>query len=201
MHESARDVGRRGTEARLTIDQRPQTVAYRRILALYGCVAVLALTLTWTFLGMRAVMYVGGSCAEGGPYVIAQPCPEGVWMISVAIPVMLISAMAGSAFAIGLPAPNLLLPMWAVLFGSLGWNFLEFGAFAGDLVWGYIVCGVVFELMALPAVWLLLPTRRERWVPPGVPPATVSGAWWWFAYLMLAGLGFVFGVWSYGAWS
>ena len=38
---------------------------------------VLAITLTWTFFSMRAVMNVGGSCADGGPYVSAQPCPDG----------------------------------------------------------------------------------------------------------------------------
>ena len=34
--------------------------------------------LTWLYLGMRRVMEVGGACADGGPYVSAQPCPEGV---------------------------------------------------------------------------------------------------------------------------
>jgi hypothetical protein len=150
---------------------------------------------------MRAVMLVGGSCAEGGPYVIAGPCPEGTWMISIAIPVMIVTAMAGSALAIGLSAPNLLLPMWAVLFGSLGWNFLEFGFFSGDLVWGWIVCGVVFELMALPALILLLPLRGTGWTPPTGATGTSSSGWWWACYAGLAGIGFVLGTWTYAAWS
>ena len=39
---------------------------------------------------------------------------------------MLITAMFGSAAAMSVSAPNLLVPMWGLLFGSLGWNFLEF---------------------------------------------------------------------------
>ena len=34
-------------------------------------VLVLAVTLTWTYFSMRSVMNVGGSCADGGPYVSA----------------------------------------------------------------------------------------------------------------------------------
>ena len=33
--------------------------------------------LTVVFLSMRAVMDIGGYCASGGPYVIAQECPRG----------------------------------------------------------------------------------------------------------------------------
>ena len=93
---------------------------------------------------MRAVMNVGGSCADGGPYVSAQPCPDGAVLIAIAIPVMLITAMIGSAAALSVGAPNLLVPMWGVLFGSLGWNFLEFAFKGDDIVWGWLVCGVVF---------------------------------------------------------
>ena len=41
-------------------------------------VAGLAMSLTLVFVSMRAVMDVGGFCAEGGPYVIETHCPEGV---------------------------------------------------------------------------------------------------------------------------
>ncbi len=186
------------------LDRRQSTFPRRAVAALCLCVVLVTITLTWTYLGMRAVMDVGGSCAEGGPYVIARPCPDGTWMIAVAIPVMIIAAMAGSAVAISLSAPNLLLPRWAVLFASLGWNFLDFGAFSGELVWGWIVCGVVFELMALPAVLLLLPVNQEKWAAPGprAPSAAVPGAgWWWPVYAALALVGFTLAVWSYAAWS
>ena len=36
-----------------------------------------AACLTVLFLCMRSVMDIGGSCASGGPYEIANPCPAG----------------------------------------------------------------------------------------------------------------------------
>ena len=75
---------------------------------------------------------------------------------------MLITAMAGSAAAMSINAPNLLIPMWGVLFGSLGWNFLEFAFTGDDVVWGWLVCGVMFWLMAAPAVYAILVGVQER---------------------------------------
>lgn len=102
---------------------------------------------------MRAVMGTGGTCASGGPYEIATPCPDNVAVLmTLGIPLVVGCAIAGSAVAIGLGAPNLLLPMWWLLFGSLGRNFLEYGLYDGDVVWGWVVCGVPFEAMAIPAL-------------------------------------------------
>lgn len=164
-------------------------------------VLVLAITLTWTFFSMRSVMNVGGSCADGGPYVSAQPCPDGSFLIAIAIPVMLITAMAGSAAALSINAPNLLVPMWGVLFGSLGWNFLEF-AFKGDgIVWGWLVCGVVFWLMAAPAVFGILVALKNAVVPPRKPRSDTGSRWWVPAYAALGSIGFLAGAWTYNALS
>ena len=193
----------------MSLDVARPTVSYRRVVVLCACVVLVAITLTWTFLGMRSVMDVGGACADGGPYVSAQPCPDGSWMLAVAIPVMVISSMVGSLVASGMGAPILLFPMWGILFGSLGWNFLEYGALSGDLVWGWIICGVVFELMALP-VLLMVPAALksafqrgsidDTWTPPGA--AAPRGAhWWWPAFAALGTLGCILAVWSYYAWS
>lgn len=169
------------------------------------CVVLAAVALTWTFLGMRAVMDVGGACAEGGPYVPVQPCPDGTWMLALAIPMLIIVSMLGSAVAMGLNAPNLLVPMWGLLFGSLGWNFLEYGAFSGDLVWGWIICGVVFELMALPVLLLAVASLRggSSWTPPTAttPDGAAASLRWWPAYAALAAIGAALGTWSFRAWS
>lgn len=187
----------------MALDQTQAVVPYRRLLVLFTCVVLLSVGLVWTWLSMRAVMNIGGSCADGGPYVSANPCPDGTWMIAVGIPMLVISAMAGSAAAMSLSAPNLLVPMWGLLFGSLGWNFLEYGAFAGDLVWGWIVCGVMFELMALPVVFLMLPTKKLKdWTPPkAIANAAPSGRWWWPAYAGLFVIGGTLALWSFTAWS
>ena len=151
------------------------TVSVKRVATLFVCVLLLSVGLIWAWLSMRAVMGVGGSCASGGPYEIATPCPDGSWLIAIAIPMMIIAAMAGSAFASSLNAPNLLMPMWFLLFASLGWNFLEFGFWHGDIAVGFIVCGVLFELMAFPVLFLVpLGLRNKTARPAGTP-----SVWFW----------------------
>lgn len=166
-------------------------------------VLVLAVAVVWTFLGMRAVMDVGGSCAEGGPYQIAQPCPDGAVLLSAAIPVMILSAMLWSAVALLVRAPTLLLPMWVALFGSLGWNFLEYAFTADDgLVWGWIVCGVVFEAMALPALVILVIGSRFTNISTRATDEPRAGQLsWWVGYLALAVAGVVAGAWTFDALS
>ena len=164
-------------------------------------VLILAITLTWAFFSMRAVMNVGGACADGGPYISAQPCPDGAVLIAVAVPVMLITAMAGSAAALSINAPNLLIPMWGVLFGSLGWNFLEY-TFKGDgIVWGWLVCGVMFWLMAAPAVFGILVAVKNAVLPPSTPRSDTGSRWWVPAYTTLGAVGFLAGSWSFNALS
>jgi hypothetical protein len=180
-------------------------VARRRSLvapaAVVACVLVLGVCLTWAFLAMRAVMEVGGSCADGGPYVSAQPCPGGAGLIAIAIPVMVATAMAGSAAAPAAKAPNLLLPMWGLLFGSLGWNFLDAAVAGPSLDWSSLVCGVVFELMALPALLGILVAVKVAVLPPNPPPAGLGSRWWVPAYAALGAAGFLLGAWSFAALS
>jgi hypothetical protein len=171
----------------------------KRVAVLSGSVVVVAIALMWAFLSMRAVMGVGGACADGGPYVSAQPCPDGAWLIAIGIPLLLAATFAGSFAAASLGAPDLVLPMWYLLFGSLGANFLGFGFGSDPWVWGWIVCGVVFELMAFPALYLMLPIPGgSTWTPTPATPRRRSARWWW-AYLGLGLVGFVLGYVSYQA--
>lgn len=122
----------------------------RIFLGLFG----VTLAISILFLGMRAVLDVGGSCAEGGPYQIAVHCPKGTaWMIPLSIFVGLGSA---ALYLVSLPsgAPNIALFFWSGLFGALGWNFLEYGLKPPmDISW--LICGIVFEIMALGPLLLL----------------------------------------------
>ena len=172
---------------------RPTPLTAKRVAGLFTCVVLLAVGLMWAWLSMRAVMGVGGSCASGGPYEIATPCPDGSWLIAIAIPMLIITAMIGSALAISVSAPNLLMPMWFLLFASLGWNFLEYGI-RGSVEVGFIVCGVVFELMALPVLFLIPTALRSKTKRTEGAPRL----WWWVVcYLGLASVGVSIGAWSY----
>jgi hypothetical protein len=114
----------------------------------------LALCLTLMFLGMRAVMDVGGRCADGGPYVSAQSCPEGsaLALMAGSFGLFLFGGIAmwygAKVGGIWSAAPLL---AWSALFLSLGWNFLSYGVFdtpeGEGIIWGWAICGVLFVLM------------------------------------------------------
>ena len=123
-------------------------------------------------------------------------------MVFVGIPVLLLAVFAGSALAWTVGAPTLILPMWAALFGSLGWNFLEYAFTPADgVVIGWLVPGVMFELMALPALVLIFLAGRIR--VPGVGTDTAQGPrWrWWLLYAAAGAVGLWIGLASFHAWT
>jgi hypothetical protein len=172
-----------------------------RIGMLMVSVALVLLTIAWTYLGMRAIMDIGGACADGGPYVSVQPCPDGASaMLSVAIPVLILATFAATAIAVTVGAPTLILPMWVLLFGSLGWNFLEYAFSSEGVVIGWLVCGVVFELMALPALVLLVATAKVR-IPGTSTGEAIGIGTWWFLYALAGAGGALLGTWLFNAWA
>lgn len=141
--------------------------------------AGVAAALTLVYLAMRSVMEVGGFCAEGGPYVIGQHCPQGVPMIMVgSIMGGVILALVYAWQVVRHRIPGFVGLLWPALFLSLGWNFLEY-AFnsplaGGDVVWGWLICGVVFMLMGGLPLLVMLPMTvrgftRDDEHPPGWP--------------------------------
>jgi hypothetical protein len=72
--------------------------------------------------------------------------------------------MAWKGAALGGPFDGLVALAWPALFISLGWNFLEFGLWPGDnsgVAWGWLIPGVIFEVMGIaPLVLGLMPSRR-----------------------------------------
>jgi hypothetical protein len=151
--------------------QRSPDPRLRSVVLLAVGVGGLALCITLVYLGMRAVMDIGGSCADGGPYVSARPCPDGVpaAMILGVFGLFLFGglAMAGAAGTGGYGWIPLI--AWTGLFATLGWNFLDYGLVhppAGEgIEWGYVIPGVLFQLMAwIPVVVLVAGLReRRRW--------------------------------------
>ena len=127
--------------------------------------AVLTCALTLLYLGMRSVMSIGGSCAEGGPFVPVRPCPKG-------IPGIMVGSIWSGLIAGGLyvwqsskhRVPSLAIFAWPALFLSLGYNFLDFGLDppgGGGLAWGWLVCAVVFGIMGgLPLLAIVGPTLK-----------------------------------------
>jgi hypothetical protein len=147
---------------------------------------VLAASTTAVYLAMRDVMAIGGSCASGGPYEIATPCPDGTaplmiggifgWFIGAGL-----AGIAGSQLPGGYGALALL--GWPALFLSLGWNFLDFGfdpANGGGTDGSLVFCGVLFFLMGgVPLLFGLKRVLRTLWpAASSSSSSTGSGASW-----------------------
>jgi len=178
------------------VDPRPGPAApqasLRNLLVALVCITVIGMCLAWAYLAMRAVMAVGGSCGSGGPYEVSTPCPDGSWLLAIGIPVMVVAALAGSGFAAEVGAPNQLIILWGVLFGSLGWNFFEF-AFTDGFAFSLVVCGVIFWGMALPA-WTGMGRTFVRLAR--TQPRALG---WWAVYAVLLLCGGFLGVAVYAA--
>lgn len=140
--------------------------AARAFVAVFLTLAGVSCGLTLLYLGMRSVMDIGGACASGGPYVPRAQCPEGV-------PLLMMAGIWGGLIFVGLylwatskhRVPTLVGFAWPALFLSLGWNFLDYGIDppgAGGLVWGWLVCAVLFALMGgLPLLVLVKPVLAQ----------------------------------------
>jgi hypothetical protein len=148
---------------------------------------ILAAATTSVYLAMRDVMEIGGSCASGGPYEIANPCPKGTaglmvggifgWFIGAGM-----AGVAGSQLPGGYGSLALL--GWPALFLSLGWNFLDFGFDPADgsgTDGSLVFCGVLFFLMGgVPLLFGLKGLARTLW-PAASPSSSTepsrSGSW------------------------
>jgi hypothetical protein len=149
-----------------TLSRQPREARLRDVgLVLLGVFGLSAsITLIW--LGMRAVMDIGGTCAEGGPFVPVQPCPAGapaaltLGMLGI-FGFGALGLYAGAAIGGGWAALPLL--GWPALFGSLGWNFLEYGFTfeEGGVVWGWVIPGVAFIAMAVVPLWVVWSARSS----------------------------------------
>lgn len=145
------------------------------------CLAM-GVCLTLLFFGMRGVMDLGGFVAQGGPYEIAHPAPDWVWIVPAAIVGGFLVGGINLMAAHRAGGYSLVLPVWCVLFLSLGWNFLEYGLRPPDgdgLAWGWLVCAALFLVMGLApllgsVIGLNDYLKRKRALTRGLDPATVG---------------------------
>ena len=153
----------------------PHPVSIRVLTGYLAGIVLGTVSVTLLFLGMRAVMDVGGACADGGPYVSAQPCPTGV-------PLAMFGGMFGLFGSAGLIvwfgsqigkwAAGLVALGWPALFLALGFNFLDYAFRPPDdeavPVWGWLVPGVLFWLIGgAPVAIGFLAWREARSGRPG----------------------------------
>ena len=146
---------------------------------LFVSVASSVACLTLLFRSMRAVMGAGfSSCATGGPYEIANPCPKGTgWLLPLSIWGGLLSLAVASVAAAKLQRPSIAWLAWPALFLSLGVNFWQYGLDPVGVegpVWGWIVSAVLFTVMDAGPVVLALLSRAG--LPTNRPAARAAAA-------------------------
>lgn len=135
------------------------------------CVATAGLAFACTALWLldRVVLRLGGSCASGGPYALATPCPEGTAAIAVlAMPAMFCcgALLAWSADRLHPGSAWIVFLAWPALFGALGWNFAEQALTDAQApVWPLLLCAVVFALLALPVLLCVPAASRGSRAP------------------------------------
>jgi hypothetical protein len=139
-----------------------RSVTVRASLGVFITLAGLTCWVTVLFLAQRAVIEIGGVCAEGGPYVTERPCPKGV-------PGLTLASIWGSLVFCALYAwqtiknevfPRFLALVWSVAYFALAWNFLRFGIDAPgdggvDAMW--LVCALVFAIAGAVPLYLAIP--------------------------------------------
>ena len=146
-----------------------------RLLLLVG-VAGIAFCLSLVFLAMRAVLDVGGACADGGPYIPRVSCPNGVplAMIGGIFGLFLFGGITGwFGSRVGGRYGALVFLAWPALFISLGWNFLEYGfnpPGEQGWAWGWLICGVLFMFMGAGPLLAALPGRPGRAAASSIYP-------------------------------
>jgi len=156
---------------------------------------VFSFCLACFYLGMRGIMRLGGFVARGGPYEIAHPAPDWVWVFPLAIFLMIASIFVSIFAASRVSGPNIMALSWSGLFILLGWNFVQFGfgiGMGGQLAVGWIICAVMFVLMGLiPLVFILrsffrsLGKRRMVSYEAGTGDSPESGGLSWSTSLIL----------------
>lgn len=182
-----------------------------------------ALALTLLYRSTEALAALGGSCARGGPYVIAVECTDA---IALFMPLSIMGGLAvvaiANALAQGFGTP-VWLYAWPGLFVSLSIVFFQTFLLGAD--WVGLLLGLLFLVMGLAPLALILPAAPQRMLigrvdaqgrpfweahparahllslrPPAAPGENRASAADWALSLGIAIGGSLLGVWVGAAW-
>lgn len=119
---------------------------------------VFAFFFTGLYLSLGVVLGLGGSCASGGPYVVAVECPSSVVVFA---PLGIFGMFLGVGISLALAkgfGVSLVAWGWPILFVGLGIQFL-LGGGAGQGWAVNIGVGILFLAMGLAPVWYFVSAK------------------------------------------
>lgn len=115
----------------------------------------------------------GGFVASGGPYQIAHPAPQGLWISPLAFIGLWVFPLAHAVFASRIKGFGLIFATWCAIWTSVGATTLWYGfrpPGGGGLAWGWLFMGSVFLAVGLGSSWFyvdyLRTPEREPWAMP-----------------------------------
>jgi hypothetical protein len=134
-----------------------------RVVGSAGSWLLFGFSFTAFVLAMFSVLGVGGSCASGGPYVIAVECPDGSGFFSL----LGVYGSLGAVFLALVVARDfgtrLVALAWPILFITLGGVFVLLGMSAlAEGSWPFALIGVLFLVMAVVPLVLELRASAQR---------------------------------------
>jgi hypothetical protein len=99
-----------------------------------------------------------GTCASGGPYVSAQPCPAGTGTKVLLLTLGILLSIGAIFLAGGFTGPGLF--VWCTMFLSAGVGLLAYALTghnvpSGAKLAGYIIGAVFIPMGGLPLIWLV----------------------------------------------
>lgn len=130
--------------------------------------------ITIVTLGGMAVMDQGGFVASGGPYEIAHPIPEGLWVLPLAFIGIWVFTLTHGIFASRIKGFGLAYATWCAVWTSIGATTFWYGfnpPGTGGLVWGWLVMGGIFLVVGLASAWLYIRYLRSSDREPSEMPS------------------------------
>lgn len=111
----------------------------------------LGASLTIVIRSAQAIAAEGGYVAEGGPYVIAHPVPDGFWLFPLSFIGMFAFPIVHAVFASRINGFRLVFFTWCALWTGIGLVTLydAFNPPGGGFSWVWLVMGVIFSLVGL----------------------------------------------------
>lgn len=149
--------------SRADVDQQATALRLGSWLGTAVCALGIAASVTITTVGGMAIMDEGGFVASGGPYQIAHPTPQGLWILPIAFIGLFAFPVVHAVFASRIMGFRLIWATWCAVWIATGGTTFWYGLHppgGSGLAWGWLIMGGVFLVVGLVSVSLYFVALR-----------------------------------------